>query len=268
MLHNLRARALQQAAVRHTRWTSSLAIQAAEAAVNVGDERLAQRQTALVHLHHLVDAAARRIHLRAQRAIGRTLVEAQSAVDTLGVQVPRRLFTGQEVRDWLFRNWSCRTQKRNLPRFKTSFRSSACFTARMLSKSVGVASHSVICPRASSGQCNTAMLAWRGKRSRTAESELTKLACVGPDSATHSATRRCPTPTRPIAANCKPEASAIEATLFNTCGRSDNGSARDIRRESGCRSCTIGAKLATVLQNPSSLPVLISCVSAEPNSAR
>ncbi len=141
VLHDLRARTLQQASVRYSRGASGLTIQAAEAAVNVGDERFAQRQPSLVHLHHLIDAAPRRIHLRAQSAIGRTLVEAQPAVNTLGVKVPRRLLSRQEVGDWLFRNWRCCAQKRNLPRFRMSCGSSASFTARMLSKSVRIGPH-------------------------------------------------------------------------------------------------------------------------------
>src|SRR5208283_2525120 len=108
VLDDLRTRALQQASVRHARWASGLAIQAAETAVNMGDERFGQCEPAFVHLHHLVNAPARRIHLRAQRAIGRTLVQAQPAVHTLGVQVPGRLLARGEIRYWLFRNWSCR----------------------------------------------------------------------------------------------------------------------------------------------------------------
>src|SRR5271157_1768742 len=178
VLDDLRACALQQASVGHTRWTSRLAIQAAEAAINMGDERLAQREPALVHLHHLVNAAAGRIHLRAQHSIGRALVQAQPAVDTLGVQVPRRLLTRGEIRYWLFRNWSSRGQNRNLPRFRMSLGSSASFTARMLPRPAGSGPHAVTWSRASVGQWRTAMLTSRGKRLRNSEMALTKFAGV------------------------------------------------------------------------------------------
>src|SRR5664279_1500977 len=80
VLGNLRPRLLQQTSVGHARRTRGLAVQAPEAAIDVADKRITQCQPAFVHLHDLVDAAARRIHLRAQHAVRRTLVEAQPAV--------------------------------------------------------------------------------------------------------------------------------------------------------------------------------------------
>ena len=58
---------------------------------------------ALVNLHHLINAPARRIHLRSQRAVGRALVQTQSAVNALRVQVPRGFLARGEIGDRLFR---------------------------------------------------------------------------------------------------------------------------------------------------------------------
>src|SRR5271157_3349374 len=204
MLDDLRTGAFQQASIRHARRTSGLAVHAAETTVNMGDERVAQRQPALVHLHHLVDAATRGIHLRTQRAIGWTLVQTKPAVDALGVQVPRGLLSGLEVRGWLFRNWSYSAQNRNLPRFKTSRGSSVIFTFRMLSRSVGIGPHAVTWWRAFGGQWRTAILASRGKRLRRPDAALTKLTIVTSASgAGHMAINRWPTPTLPTAARVK-----------------------------------------------------------------
>src|SRR5271166_6152150 len=84
--------------------------------------------------------AARRIHLRAQRAIRRALVEAQPAVHAPRVQVPCRLLVRREVgMAWL--DPSRRgTQTRDLP-LRTLFGSSACFTACMLVKLAGAIGH-------------------------------------------------------------------------------------------------------------------------------
>ena len=138
VLLDLRARFLQQMSVLHAGGTRGLAIQAAETAVNVGNERIGQRQPALVNLQHLVDAAARRIHLRAQRAIGGAIVQTQAAVHALGIQVPTGLLAGREVGNRILDDGSGKAQKRNLPRFKMSFGSIARLIARMLSKWVGV----------------------------------------------------------------------------------------------------------------------------------
>src|ERR1022692_1386097 len=158
VLLDLRACALQQASVGYARGTSRLAIHAAQAAVNMGDEGIPQRQPTLVNQHHLIDAPARRIHLRPQCAVRRALVQAQSAVDTLRVQVPRGFLARGEVGDRLFRHWSCDCQKRNLPRFRMSLGSSAIFTARMLSRSVGIGPQALMWCRVSEGQWSTAML--------------------------------------------------------------------------------------------------------------
>ena len=49
-------------------------------------------------------------------------------------------------------DWSSDGQKRNLPRFRMSLGSSAIFTARMLSMSVGIGPQALMWCRASAGQ--------------------------------------------------------------------------------------------------------------------
>src|SRR5205823_10536809 len=60
-----------------------LASAAVETQVDVPDKTLAQRQPPALHLDHLVDPAARRVHLDSQLAISRTTIQAKTAVDTL-----------------------------------------------------------------------------------------------------------------------------------------------------------------------------------------
>src|SRR3974377_1328485 len=88
VLRNLRACPFQQTAVGHARRTRRLAVQATEAAINVRDKRITQGQPPFVHLYDLVDAATWRVHLCPERAIRRTLVEAQPAMHAARVQVP------------------------------------------------------------------------------------------------------------------------------------------------------------------------------------
>ena len=140
VFRDLRTRPLQQAAVGDARRARGLAVQATKAAVDVRHERIAQRQPAFVHLHDLVDAPARRIHLRAQRAVRRALIETQPAVHATRVQIPRRLLVRREVRVARLDCSGCGAQKISLPR-KMLFGSSACFTARMLAKLGGSPHH-------------------------------------------------------------------------------------------------------------------------------
>src|SRR5882724_5841501 len=85
-----RARAFYDAAILDAARTRRLTGAAIEAAVDVGDERLGNRQLPLVHLSNLVDAPARRIHLRSQHAIGGARVQTQPAMDAGRVKVPAR----------------------------------------------------------------------------------------------------------------------------------------------------------------------------------
>ncbi len=76
---DLRARRLHQAPVLHARRAGRLAAPAGQAQADVlqigaGDRR------AIGNLHHLVDAAARRIHLQTELAVGRAGVETQAAM--------------------------------------------------------------------------------------------------------------------------------------------------------------------------------------------
>src|SRR5438876_8036310 len=69
-----------------------LASPAIKTKIDVFDETLTQRQSSALHLDHLVDAAARRVHFQSQLAIRRAGVQAKPAVDTLGIVVPARRF--------------------------------------------------------------------------------------------------------------------------------------------------------------------------------
>ena len=62
---DLRPRLFKQAAVGYTRRASGLAVQTPEAAIDVLDKRITQRQPPCVHLYDLVNATARRVHFRA-----------------------------------------------------------------------------------------------------------------------------------------------------------------------------------------------------------
>ena len=83
---DLRARGLDQPAVLDPRRTGRFAGAAGQAQADVLDVGGRDGGPLLGHLHHLVDAAARRIHLQAQLAIGGAGVQAQAAVDA-AVQV-------------------------------------------------------------------------------------------------------------------------------------------------------------------------------------
>ena len=78
---DLRAGGLDQASVLDARGAGRFAAAAGQAQADmflIGGRNGA----AIRHLDHLVDSAARGIHLQSQLAIGRTGVEAETAVDT------------------------------------------------------------------------------------------------------------------------------------------------------------------------------------------
>ena len=86
---DLRARVLYHAAVRHTRGTGRFAPAAGQAQVDVPYVGWRDGR-ALGHLYHLVDAAARRIHLQPQLAVRRAGVQAKPAVDAaVQIELPR-----------------------------------------------------------------------------------------------------------------------------------------------------------------------------------
>ena len=134
----------------------------------------AQRQPARVHLQHLVDAAARRIHFRAQRAIGRALVQAQAAMHALGVQLPRRLLARREVRDRIIDGMGLRSSEEKPPAIQNVFRIERVLHGpHAVEMSRRLRPGRTLC-RTSCGQCRTAMLASRGSRLRNAETALMK----------------------------------------------------------------------------------------------
>ena len=78
---DLAARAFHQVAKLHVRRAGRLAGAAVEAQVHVLDEIGRHAQAPLVHRLDEVHAPARRVHFRAQRAVGGALVQAQPAMD-------------------------------------------------------------------------------------------------------------------------------------------------------------------------------------------
>ena len=73
------ARIFHHAAVRHARGTGRFATAAGQAESDMFAVGIADGRT-VGHLHHLIDAAARRIHLQAEFAIGGAGVQTQAAV--------------------------------------------------------------------------------------------------------------------------------------------------------------------------------------------
>ncbi len=76
------ARGLDQTPILHSRRTGALASAASQAKVDVFPIGVADRLP-FGYLHHLVNAAARRIHLDAQFPVRRAGVQAQAAVNAL-----------------------------------------------------------------------------------------------------------------------------------------------------------------------------------------
>src|SRR5262249_23590539 len=80
---------LEQMAERNPRRARCLARPAAEAEIEMTDERLARGDAPFGRCAHQVETSARRIHLLSEREIGRTLGETDSAVDALPEVVER-----------------------------------------------------------------------------------------------------------------------------------------------------------------------------------
>src|SRR5438477_4980776 len=98
MLFDLSAGALHDACVLHAGGAGGLARAAVKAAVDVGDKRIANRESACIDLQHLVDASARRIHLHPQYPIRRAMIQAEATMNTGGVKVPTWAVAACEVR--------------------------------------------------------------------------------------------------------------------------------------------------------------------------
>src|SRR5690349_11966157 len=96
---DLRAGSLDQAAVLHTRRAGRFTGSARQAQVqmlNVGGVDLGLPGG---HLHHLVDAAARRVHLDAKLAVGGAVVQAEAAMHTpVEVHLAGRVLHVVEIR--------------------------------------------------------------------------------------------------------------------------------------------------------------------------
>jgi hypothetical protein len=89
---DLGAGGFNQLAVLDARRAGGLAGAAIEAEVDVPDEGVGQPQPPFVNQDHLVDAAAGRITLQSELAVGGAVVQAKPAVDTGGVVFPARAF--------------------------------------------------------------------------------------------------------------------------------------------------------------------------------
>ena len=81
LVFNARAGVFDEFAVFHAGGAGGFAGAAIEAFINVADETFGERQFAVAHQNHLADAAAGRIAFEMPEAIGRTVVQAQAAMD-------------------------------------------------------------------------------------------------------------------------------------------------------------------------------------------
>lgn len=135
----LGASAFHDVPVLHAGRAGGLTGEAAEAAVDVRDEGIGDRQIAVVDLQDLVNASARRVGFESKNAVCRALLQAQSAVDAGGVQIPGRAIGGSEMGTlFQIRGMGCGAQTRNLPRLRICLGSSAARTERIAATSVGV----------------------------------------------------------------------------------------------------------------------------------
>src|SRR5579884_3473604 len=113
----------------HSRRTHALARTTIEAAVDVRDEAIADCKPTFVDAEHLPDASARRIHLDAEHAIRRAVIEAESAVDARRVQIARRRVGTCEVRVAdVAHEVRSGAHSRNRPGFRMPAGSIVCFT--------------------------------------------------------------------------------------------------------------------------------------------
>ena len=130
---DLRAGSFNQPAILHARRTRRFASAAREAEIQMLDVGRIDLRFARRHLHHLIDAAARRIHLDAQLAIRRAVVQAQAAVHTsIEIRLLRSVMNrGRQMRPY------------NLPRFKRIFGSNNCLIFCITGKSLPGCGHSV-----------------------------------------------------------------------------------------------------------------------------
>src|SRR5258708_38619971 len=96
MLFNLGPCTLNYLSVLNARRARSFAGETSQAAINMFDERFAHGKRTFVDVQDLVNASARRVHFQAQRFVRRTMIQAESAVDARGEQLPCRLVRAAE----------------------------------------------------------------------------------------------------------------------------------------------------------------------------
>ena len=125
VLLDLRARRFHQLAVFHAGGARRLARAAIQALIDVLDEGIAQRQSALVDQNNLANSSARRIGFQAPQFVGGAMIQAQAAVNAVRVVFVRGnvragksalRFERQFLRRWL--RWfghGFRFRPRNVP---------------------------------------------------------------------------------------------------------------------------------------------------------
>lgn len=94
ILFDLPARRFDQPAVLDARRTRRFTGTAIQAQVNVPHKAFAERQSPALHLNHLVDSPARRVHFDSQLAISRAAIQAKAAVNAFGIEIPGRSLSG------------------------------------------------------------------------------------------------------------------------------------------------------------------------------
>lgn len=127
---------------------------------------IGDRKASGIDLQNLVDAPARRIGLESEDAIRRALLQAETAVNALCVQLPRRLIRRGEIRLRRSFNWGRGAQSRNLPRFKMSLGSSARLMAAIDLRSLGDVPQTLIADFSADGQRVTTAEPSRGNARR------------------------------------------------------------------------------------------------------
>ena len=94
LLFYLRAREFENFAVLDARRAHGFAVAAIQAAIDVGDESIADFKAALIDQGHLAYASARRIGFASPQAIGRAIIRTQATMDAARVIVILRLIGG------------------------------------------------------------------------------------------------------------------------------------------------------------------------------
>jgi len=116
---NARAGVFDEFAVFHAGGAGGFASAAIEAFINVADETFGERQFAVAYQNHLANATAGRIAFKMPEAIGRTVVQAQAAMDAARKILVNRYRAGNVCRSPHCSDSSHKTAGReNIPRIE------------------------------------------------------------------------------------------------------------------------------------------------------